>query len=147
MCRAFKEFNYLLQIDPNMLTKNIKGFKTYDDYKDDWIYEWNEDVPWAHERPWTDNGVWEEPTPVTHHFGNTLRYQNLEWYKALKDTKLKEEALKNKAIMKGIIDEDDESSNEVNEDEEYAAIKENKYDDLMSTSEEACRAYKKSFSK
>ncbi|GKC71024.1 hypothetical protein Tco_1116907 [Tanacetum coccineum] len=115
MCRAFKEFNYLLQIDPNMLTKNIKGFKTYDDYKDDWIYEWNEDVPWAHERPWMDNGVWEEPTPVRHHsyiVGNTLRYQNLEWYKALKDSKLKEEALKNKAIMEGIIDEDDESSNE-----------------------------------
>nr|GFC24001.1 hypothetical protein [Tanacetum cinerariifolium] len=38
MCRDFKEFNYLLQIDPDVLTKNIKGFKTYDDYKDDWLY-------------------------------------------------------------------------------------------------------------
>ncbi|GJW33808.1 hypothetical protein Tco_0053840 [Tanacetum coccineum] len=55
MCRAFKEFNYLLQIDPDVLTKNTEGFKTYNDYKDGWIYEWNEDVPWAHERPWTDN--------------------------------------------------------------------------------------------
>ncbi|GJU43787.1 hypothetical protein Tco_1201053 [Tanacetum coccineum] len=35
MCRAFKEFNYLLQIDPDVLTKDIKGFKTYEDYKDD----------------------------------------------------------------------------------------------------------------
>ncbi|GJX99180.1 hypothetical protein Tco_0356199 [Tanacetum coccineum] len=44
-CRAFKEFNYLLQIDPDVLIKDIDGFKTYEEYKDDWIYEWNEDVP------------------------------------------------------------------------------------------------------
>ncbi|GKB02853.1 hypothetical protein Tco_0830942, partial [Tanacetum coccineum] len=174
---AFKEFNYLLQIDPDVLTKNIEGFKTYEDYKDDWIYEWNEDVPSVHERPWTDNGVWEEPTPVRHHYEpfnykngcsewptcswkddgycnggslpgayiveNTLRYQDLEWYEALKDGELKEEALKNKAIMKGIIDEDDELSNE--EDEEYVAIKEHEYDDLMSTNEDVCHTYQEIF--
>ncbi|GKC87321.1 hypothetical protein Tco_1147970 [Tanacetum coccineum] len=120
LCRAFKEFNYLLQIDPDVLTKDIDGFKTYKEYKDGWIYEWNKDVPWVHERPWTKNGVWKEPTPVKHHWnlpgayiiGNTLRYQDLEWYEALKDGKLKEEALKNKAIMDGMIDEDDEPSNE-----------------------------------
>nr|GEV96650.1 hypothetical protein [Tanacetum cinerariifolium] len=84
MCRAFKEFNYLLRINPDGLTKDIKGFKTHEDYKDDWIYEWKEDAPW----------------------------QDLEWYEALKDDNLKDEALKNKAIMEGIIDEDDESSNE-----------------------------------
>ncbi|GJU52071.1 hypothetical protein Tco_1221626 [Tanacetum coccineum] len=123
LCRAFKEFNYLLQIDPDVLTKDIDGFKTYKEYKDDWIYEWNKDVPWVHERPWTENGVWKEPTPVKHHckpfnyksgcsewptcswkddgycnggnlpgayiIGNTLRYQDLEWYEALKDGKLK----------------------------------------------------------
>ncbi|GKB04831.1 hypothetical protein Tco_0833026, partial [Tanacetum coccineum] len=67
LCRAFKEFNYLLQIDPDVLTKDIDGLKTYKEYKDDWIYEWNKDVPWVHERPWTENGVWKEPTPVKHH--------------------------------------------------------------------------------
>nr|GEW75061.1 hypothetical protein [Tanacetum cinerariifolium] len=106
----------------------------------------NKDIPWVHEKPWTDNGVWEEPIPVEHYcepfsfksghsecqtcnwkddgycivwnlpgayiVGNTLRYQDLEWYKALKDGKLKDEALKNKSIMKGIIDDDDESHNE-----------------------------------
>ncbi|GKB45818.1 hypothetical protein Tco_0896571 [Tanacetum coccineum] len=51
MCKAFKEFNYLLQIDPDLLTKDIEGFKTYDEYKDDWIYEWNRDVPWVDEKP------------------------------------------------------------------------------------------------
>ncbi|GJZ74469.1 hypothetical protein Tco_0638934 [Tanacetum coccineum] len=201
------DFNHLLQIDLDVLTKNIEGFKTYEDYKDDWIYEWNKDVPWVHERPWTDNGIWKEPTPVRHHWnlpgayivGNILRYQDLEWYEALKDSKLKEEALKNKAIMEGIIDEDYESNNEgwrrwdnfdntnrdheekeyemEHEDEErcelfddttyerpicnirrfkmikysfgkekeYVAIKENKYNDLTSTSEEACRAYQEIF--
>ncbi|GJY39321.1 hypothetical protein Tco_0425685 [Tanacetum coccineum] len=146
LCRAFKEFNYLLQIDPAVLTKDINGFKTYEEYKDDWIYEWNKDVPWVNEKPWMENGVWKEPTLVKHHckpfnyktrclkwptyswkddefcnggnllgayiIGNTLRYQDLEWYEALKDGKLKEEAIKNKAIMDGMIDEDDESSNE-----------------------------------
>ncbi|GJV68131.1 hypothetical protein Tco_1483640 [Tanacetum coccineum] len=57
LCRAFKEFNYLLQIDLDVLTKDIDVFKTYKDYQDDWIYEWNKDVPWVHVRPWTENGV------------------------------------------------------------------------------------------
>ncbi|GJT41675.1 hypothetical protein Tco_0941540 [Tanacetum coccineum] len=47
----FKEFDYLLKIDPDLLTKDIEGFKTYEEFKDDWIYEWNNDVPWAHEKP------------------------------------------------------------------------------------------------
>ncbi|GJT40691.1 hypothetical protein Tco_0940556 [Tanacetum coccineum] len=58
MCKTFKEFNYLLQIDPDLLTKDIEGFKTYDKYKDDWIYEWNKDIPWVDEKPWTEAGVW-----------------------------------------------------------------------------------------
>nr|GEU73612.1 reverse transcriptase domain-containing protein [Tanacetum cinerariifolium] len=44
--------------------------------------------------------------------GNTLCYQDLEWYDALKYSELKEEALKNKAIMEGMIDDNDESSND-----------------------------------
>ncbi|GJU74517.1 hypothetical protein Tco_1265922, partial [Tanacetum coccineum] len=60
LCRAFREFNYLLQIDPDLLTEDIEGFKTYEDYKDDWIYKWNKDVPWVHEKPWMDNGAWKE---------------------------------------------------------------------------------------
>ncbi|GJW30167.1 hypothetical protein Tco_0047042 [Tanacetum coccineum] len=145
LCEKFKEFNYLLKIDSDVLTKYIEGFKTYDKYKDDWIYEWNKKVPWVHEKPWTDTGVWTEPTLVMHCcrpfnyksgfsewptiswredgycnggnlprvyiVGNTLIYQDLEWYEALKDSELKEEALRNKAIMEGLIDEDDESSN------------------------------------
>ncbi|GKD02884.1 hypothetical protein Tco_1177858 [Tanacetum coccineum] len=45
ICSAVNKFNYLLKVDSNLLTKDIMGFKTYEDYKDDWIYEWNKDVP------------------------------------------------------------------------------------------------------
>ncbi|GKD60683.1 hypothetical protein Tco_1298192 [Tanacetum coccineum] len=80
MCKTFKEFNYLLQIDPDLLTKDIEGFKTYDEYKDDWIYEWNIDVPWVDEKPWTNTGVWTEPTPVKH-YCKPFNYKTgcLEW--------------------------------------------------------------------
>ncbi|GJY76984.1 hypothetical protein Tco_0482100 [Tanacetum coccineum] len=73
--KAFKEFNYLVQIDPDLLTKAIKGFKTYDDYMDDWIYEWNKDVPWVDEKPWTNARVWTKPTPVKHTC-KPFNYQN-----------------------------------------------------------------------
>nr|GEZ76290.1 hypothetical protein [Tanacetum cinerariifolium] len=61
---------------------------------------------------WKDDGYCNRGNlPGAYIVGNTLYYQDLEWYEALKDSKLKEEALKNKAIMEGIIDKDDESSN------------------------------------
>ncbi|GKD90133.1 hypothetical protein Tco_1365640 [Tanacetum coccineum] len=122
------------EIDSDLLTKDTEGFNTYEEYKDDWIYEWNENVPW--------------------------------------DSELKDEALRNKVIMEGLIDEDDESSNNDKEicelfddhelpvftirrfkmikysfrqDEEYVAVKEDEYDDLTSTSKDACRAYQEIF--
>ncbi|GJX94748.1 hypothetical protein Tco_0349334 [Tanacetum coccineum] len=158
LCSAFKEFNYLLEVDPDLLTKDIIGFKTYEDYKDDWIYEWNKD-----------------------------------WYEALEDYKLKDEALRNKAIMEGFIKEDDDESryeqkrrwniytncddayeinhgnNEreelceihelpmcnirrymmikysFNNDDEYVAVKEDEYDDLTIIRKEAYQAYQEIF--
>ncbi|GJS18316.1 hypothetical protein Tco_0412788 [Tanacetum coccineum] len=145
ICSAFNEFNYLLKVDPDLLTKDIMGFKTYDDYKDDWIYEWNKDVRWVDEKPWTDTGVWTEPKPVIHTckpfnykagcsewptcswmnngyckggnlprtfiIENQLHYQDYEWYVALEDGGLKDEALRNKAIMERFIKDDDDESN------------------------------------
>ncbi|GJT83790.1 hypothetical protein Tco_1058132 [Tanacetum coccineum] len=104
----FNEFNYLLKVDPDLLTKDIMGFKTYEDYKD----EWSENVPWVYDKPWLDNGIWKEPKPIEHtckpfnyktgcskwptyswredgycnggnlpgsyHIGNSLHYQDLE---------------------------------------------------------------------
>ncbi|GJS58763.1 hypothetical protein Tco_0653547 [Tanacetum coccineum] len=56
LCSTFNEFNYLLKVDPDLLTKDIMGFNTYEDYKDDRIYGWNKDVPWVDAKPWTDAG-------------------------------------------------------------------------------------------
>ncbi|GJU35258.1 hypothetical protein Tco_1183612 [Tanacetum coccineum] len=153
-----------------LLTKDIEGFKTYEDYKDDWIYEWNKDVPWVDEKPWTNAG-----------------------YGALEDSELKVEALRNKSIIEGFIKDDDDESrykqmrrwniyinyddayeinhddNEreelcevhelpmcnirrymmikysFNNDEKYVAVKEDEYDDLTTTRKEACPAYQEIF--
>ncbi|GJW56962.1 hypothetical protein Tco_0103693 [Tanacetum coccineum] len=43
---------------------------------------------------------------------NSIRYQDYEWYDALEDSDLKKEALYNKAILEGLIDEDGESSDD-----------------------------------
>ncbi|GJT75145.1 hypothetical protein Tco_1041870 [Tanacetum coccineum] len=48
--------------------------------------------------------------PDAYHIRNSLHYQDLEWYEALKDCELKDEALRNKAIMEGFIIEDDDES-------------------------------------
>ncbi|GJS06476.1 hypothetical protein Tco_0363272 [Tanacetum coccineum] len=179
ICSAFNKFNYLLKVDPNLLIKDITGFKTYDDYKNDWIYEWNKDVPWVDEKPWTNTGVWTESKP------------DYEWYETLDDCKLKEEALRNKAIMDGVINNnesccelkrkwniytnyddayeinhEDNRNKELceiheppvcniriymmikysfNDDEEYVAVKEDEYDDLIMTRRDACQAYQEIF--
>ncbi|GJZ49252.1 hypothetical protein Tco_0603442 [Tanacetum coccineum] len=109
LCLAFNEFNYLIKVDSNLLTEDIMRFKTYKDYKDNWIYEWNKDIPWVDEKPWTESG---RKFPGAYHIGNSLYYQDLEWHEALEDSELKDEALKIKAIMEGLIS-DDESSNDV----------------------------------
>ncbi|GKA46807.1 hypothetical protein Tco_0739690 [Tanacetum coccineum] len=97
---------------------------------------------------------------------NLFDYRNTdyEWYEALEDNELKEEALKNKAIMEGTIDDDDELIDEIQEicsDETHEflvcnirrfemikylfekktksmlLLKEDEYDDFTSTSKDA----------
>ncbi|GKD66614.1 hypothetical protein Tco_1308722 [Tanacetum coccineum] len=61
---------------------------------------------------WKDDGYCNGGNlPGAYIVGNTLRYQDLEWYEALEDGKLKNKALKNKAILEGIINEDYDSHN------------------------------------
>ncbi|GKC54539.1 hypothetical protein Tco_1077284, partial [Tanacetum coccineum] len=68
LCKAFNEFNYLLKVETDLFTHDITGFKTYEEYKNAWIHEWNRGITWV---------------PKSH------------------DGKLKEEALKQKAIYEG----------------------------------------------
>ncbi|GJU50318.1 zf-CCHC domain-containing protein [Tanacetum coccineum] len=90
----------------DLLTKDIEVFKTYEEFKDDWIYELNNDVPWRKDGYCNGGNLLGD-----YIVRNTLRYQYLEWYEALKDSELKEEALRNKANMKGLINDDVKSNN------------------------------------
>nr|GEW90965.1 hypothetical protein [Tanacetum cinerariifolium] len=95
LCLAFNEFNYLLKVDSDLLTKDIIGFKTYEDYKNDWIYDGTR----MYHACVTSRGLIMEYGRSQHHggnlsgayhIGNSLHYQNLEWYEALEDNDLKE---------------------------------------------------------
>ncbi|GJR34006.1 hypothetical protein Tco_1209690 [Tanacetum coccineum] len=60
---------------------------------------------------WKDDGYCNGGNlPGAYIIGNQLHYQDYEWYEALEDCKLKDEALRNKAIMEGSIKEDDDES-------------------------------------
>ncbi|GJT66027.1 putative ribonuclease H-like domain-containing protein [Tanacetum coccineum] len=48
--------------------------------------------------------------PETYIIRNQLHYQDLEWYEALEDSELKDEILRNKAIMEGFIKKDDDET-------------------------------------
>ncbi|GJR50286.1 hypothetical protein Tco_1400807 [Tanacetum coccineum] len=106
MRKTFNEFDYLLQIDPDLLTKDIKGFNTYEEYKDDWIYEWNKDIPWKNDGYCNGGNL-----TGAYIVGDSLHDQDYERYEALMDCELKEQALRNKTMMEGLIS-DDESSND-----------------------------------
>nr|GEW29743.1 hypothetical protein [Tanacetum cinerariifolium]GEW44195.1 hypothetical protein [Tanacetum cinerariifolium] len=133
---AFKEFNYLLQIDPDVLTKYIDGFKTYEEYKDDWIYEWNKDVPWMHERPWTKNGDnFDNTNRDNDESENEMEHGDEERYEVFDDHERQVCYIRRFEMVKYSF----------KDEEEYMAIKENKYDDLTNTSKEAIHTYQEIF--
>nr|GFA80814.1 hypothetical protein [Tanacetum cinerariifolium] len=74
-------FNHLLEIDAGVLTGNLLGFKTYEDYKNTWIYEWNIEVPWVEEKPWLDNATWKELNDDICHEYKPFHYKSghIEW--------------------------------------------------------------------
>ncbi|GJU73330.1 hypothetical protein Tco_1264735 [Tanacetum coccineum] len=204
LCLAFNEFNYLLKVDPDLLTKDIMRFKTYEDYKDDWIYECNKNVPWVYDKPWLDNGIWKEPKLVKHtckpfnyktgcskwptsswredgycnggnllrayHIGNSLHYQVLKrddescnygcrrWesheityddhdeiqYKNETHDK-RQEVCETHELPVCNIRKFEMIKYSFGQDEEYVAVKEDEYNDLARTSDDACRAYQEIF--
>ncbi|GJS88195.1 hypothetical protein Tco_0770831 [Tanacetum coccineum] len=117
LCSAFNEFNYLLK------NKDVP-----------WVDEkpWTDAGVWTKPTPvkhtckpfnyktgcsewptcsWKDDGHCSEGNlPEAYIIGNQLRYQDYKWYEALEDCKLKDEALRNKAIMERSIKEDDDKS-------------------------------------
>ncbi|GJW14578.1 hypothetical protein Tco_0018711 [Tanacetum coccineum] len=124
LCIAFKEFNHLLQIDPNMLTDDVFRIKNYEEYKNDW-----EPVPVKHRcEPFNyKNGCFEWPTcswkddgycnernlPRQYQVGNQIHYQDHEWYEALEDSDMKREALRNKAELERSMNQKEGSSSDL----------------------------------
>ncbi|GKA69586.1 hypothetical protein Tco_0775650 [Tanacetum coccineum] len=100
---------------------------------------------------WKDDGYCNGGNlPGTYIIGNQLHYQDYEWYEALEDSELKYLALRNKAIMEGLINEDNDKrymmiKYSFNNDEEYVVVKEDEYDDLTITRKEAYRVYQEIF--
>ncbi|GJX49904.1 hypothetical protein Tco_0276749 [Tanacetum coccineum] len=189
---AFNEFNYLLKVDEKPWTdtrvwtepKPIKHTCEPFNYKtgcSEWLTcNWKEDG-------YCNGGN----LPGTYIIENQLHYQDYEWYKDLDDCELKEEALRNKAITDGVINNDesccelkrkwniytnyddayeinheDNGNKELceiheppvgsirkymmikysfNDDEEYVAVKEDEYDDLIMTRRDAYQAYQEIF--
>ncbi|GJV71293.1 hypothetical protein Tco_1491288 [Tanacetum coccineum] len=124
----------VFRIDTNLFDFETPMCKIYEWNKD---VPWVDEKPWTNVGVWTKptpvkhtfkpfnykTGCSEWPTCSwkndrychggnllgTYIIGNQLHYQDYEWYKALEDSELKDEALRNKAIMEGFIDDDDES--------------------------------------
>nr|GEW91266.1 hypothetical protein [Tanacetum cinerariifolium] len=142
MCKAFKEFNYLLQIDPDLLTKDIEGFKTYKEYKDDWIYEWNRDVPWVdNHRLILEFGLnphqWKSHE-ITYHDYDEIEYENETHDERQKLCETHELPMCNMRRFEMI-------KYSFGQDKGYVAVKEDEYNDLARTSDDACRAYQEIF--
>nr|GEX85393.1 hypothetical protein [Tanacetum cinerariifolium] len=192
-----EEFNRMSRMDGDLFTYEVEIAVVTNIPYVPWVHEkpWTDDGAWKEpalvehycepfnyknrcsECPtcsWRDDGYCNGGNlPGAYIVENALCYQDFEWYEALQDGKLKEEALKNKAITERIIkDGDNESSNKDKErcelfndherpvctirrfemikysfrlDEEYVAVKENEYDDLTITREDACRTYQEIF--
>ncbi|GKB35968.1 hypothetical protein Tco_0880910 [Tanacetum coccineum] len=84
LCTPFNEFNYLLKIDTDLFTHDIQEAKTYKEYKN----ELNNNP----EEPWSEIRV---PYELIDHLCKLFHYK---WYDDLEDGKLKDEALKQKAM-------------------------------------------------
>ncbi|GJY59924.1 hypothetical protein Tco_0459816 [Tanacetum coccineum] len=134
LCEKFKEFNYLLKIDPDLLTKDIEGFKTYEEFKDDWIYEIINDDE-------SSNNGWRrwDGYEIADHDQEEREYENghedKERCELFDDHKLSVCNIRRFEMIKYSF----------GDDEEYVAIKEDEYDDLTSTSKDARRAYQEIF--
>ncbi|GKE31270.1 hypothetical protein Tco_1450592 [Tanacetum coccineum] len=62
-------------MDGDKLTKDTHELTTNKECKDDWIYEWNNGIPWVKENPWTSNEKWAEPMSDIRHQCNPLRFK------------------------------------------------------------------------
>ncbi|GKA62921.1 hypothetical protein Tco_0762440 [Tanacetum coccineum] len=67
LCKAFNDFNYLLEIDTNLFTFDIQGIRTYEEY------ELNNTVTRDLKEPWLDNRV---PYQLCDHICEPYSFKN-----------------------------------------------------------------------
>ncbi|GKC51599.1 hypothetical protein Tco_1074344 [Tanacetum coccineum] len=150
MCKAFKEYNYLLQIDPDLLTKDIEGFKTYEEYN--WknvgyycevkeqalrskaIMEGSISVDESSNDGWRK---WKSHE-ITYHDHDEIEYESETHDERQELCEAHELPVCNMRRFKMI-------KYSFGQDKEYVAVKEDEYDDLAKTSDDACRAYQEIF--
>nr|GEZ61025.1 hypothetical protein [Tanacetum cinerariifolium] len=118
LCEKIIEINYLLKIDLNVLTSDIVRFKTYDEYKDDWIYEWNKNMPYVGKVGTTlklpmDRNEWEYKN----------EYKDDERYELCGN--------ETHELPVCIIRRFEMIKYSFGRDKEYIAVKEDEYEDLM----------------
>ncbi|GKB83171.1 hypothetical protein Tco_0950066 [Tanacetum coccineum] len=99
---AYNEFNYLSKLGSGLTFDTILwGLRTHErKYKTRLIYDGTK----------TDGYCNGGNLPETYIVRKPIRYQDLEWYEALEDCELKDEALRNKAIIEAFIKEYDDES-------------------------------------
>ncbi|GJS94806.1 hypothetical protein Tco_0801774 [Tanacetum coccineum] len=101
-----EEFNYLLRIDADVLTKDILGFKIMENTK--MIGFMNRTTKYHGDKGYCNGGH----LPGAFQAGNTLQCQDYEWYEALEESDLKDETLRNKAALEESMNHKEESSND-----------------------------------
>ncbi|GJY26604.1 hypothetical protein Tco_0401330 [Tanacetum coccineum] len=60
-------------MDENIKKGDIPGFKTYDEFKDEWMKEWNKGIPWVPEEPWSESRI---PIDNIHYNCEPFRFKN-----------------------------------------------------------------------
>nr|GEY75096.1 hypothetical protein [Tanacetum cinerariifolium] len=118
------EFNQISGMDDDLFTYKVEvanipcDSKKDDDSEQRVSHEADDDMGYDPsnvaftECSWNNDGYCNEGNlPGAYIIGDSLHYQDYEWYDALMDSELKEQALRNKAIMEGLIS-DDQSSND-----------------------------------
>ncbi|GKB99834.1 hypothetical protein Tco_0985971 [Tanacetum coccineum] len=162
MCKTFKEFNYLLQIDPDVLSNDIDGFKTYYGYTKNHgqTMEYGKNplllniiVNHSHLKVDIQNGqlVAGKMTDIVMvgEDGTAMRIPSMIMKKENEKEHRNEERCE-------LFDNPHQETPvckirfemikySFGQDEEYVAIKECKYDDLTNTNEDVCWAYQEIF--
>ncbi|GKA79604.1 hypothetical protein Tco_0786200, partial [Tanacetum coccineum] len=64
LCTEFKEFNFLLKVDPELFTRDIERTKTYEDY----VNKLNDEL----KEPWSEDGV---PYEICNHICEPFRFK------------------------------------------------------------------------